>query len=104
MTEREKAIYLGKGKEIGQWGKVAFSICLDAIPTDSIFEYKGKKYVKMIMSKNKMPDNYGKTHSVSLDTFKPEKREEEPAQAVDTSYDAGGGYAEGEIDPKDIPF
>lgn len=103
MAEREKPIYLGKGKEIGQYGKVAFSICLDAIPTDSIFEYKGKKYVKMIMSKNKMPDNYGKTHSVSLDTFKPEPRE--PEQAVDTSY-AGSSeaYAEGEIDPKDIPF
>lgn len=90
----ENKIYIGSGTEFGKFGDVNIDICLTDLPSEWIkkSEKNGKKYIKLTVSKKKEKDQYGKTHSVSVNTFKPEK------QAVKT-----------EIKPKkqdndDLPF
>jgi len=67
-----KKIYVGNGKENEQYGFVNFSVCLDDLPQEHINEYKGKKYINLTISKKKEVDAYGKTHAVSVNTWKPE--------------------------------
>jgi hypothetical protein len=71
----EQKIYVGSGKEWGQYGNVGITVCVDDI-TPHVFEYNGKHYVKLNVSKKQQTDQYGKTHSVSVDTWKPEQKEE----------------------------
>ena len=66
-------IYCGSGKRIGTYGTVSISICLDDIPA----EYKtksnnGKVYVNLNVNEKREADQYGKTHSVTVDTWKPD--------------------------------
>lgn len=68
----DKRIYLGHGRKHPKYDITNFSICVSEIPKEWIFEYKGKKYLKLVMGAKKTPDQYGKTHSVWLDTFKPD--------------------------------
>lgn len=67
-----KKIYVGNGKENEQYGFVNFSVCLDDLPQEHINEYKGKKYINLTISKKKEVDAYGKTHAVTVNTWKPE--------------------------------
>lgn len=64
-------IYVGSGVEKFNGGLIEISICMDQIPQEWIFEYNGKKYLKLKVQKKKQPDNYGKTHSVEINTYKP---------------------------------
>jgi len=66
--------YLGKGKQ-GKFDILNCSICVTDIPKDAIFTYEGKKYLKFCVGKMKETDKYGKTHTIWLDEFKPEKQE-----------------------------
>ena len=82
---KEKTIYLGNGKKMNEgWRKS--SLCLTDIPQEHIFEYNGKKYVKLNIN-DKEEDQYGKSLSISLDTFKPEQKE---PQQVQSSNDVEG--------------
>ena len=85
MSEVKDKIYVGSGKEKFDGDQVAVSVCLSDLPKDWIFEYNNKKYVKLIVQKKRETDQYGKTHYVAIDTFKPEqKTEQKPLQnAVD---------------------
>jgi hypothetical protein len=42
-----------------------------------MFEYNGKKYIKLIVQEKKNTDEYGKTHFVAVDTWKPEPKKED---------------------------
>ena len=71
-----ETIYLGNGKKMkDNWRKS--SICLSDIPKEHIFEYKGKKYIKININDKEQADQFGKDLSISLDTFKPEEKKEE---------------------------
>jgi hypothetical protein len=74
MSEK---IYLGKGKSVGNYDMVNFSICLSSIPKEKIIEYEGKKYLKCTIAKMKQVDKYGKDYTIYVDEFVPEKKEEE---------------------------
>lgn len=104
MAEQEKRIYIGHGKKVKTYDLVNFSVCLSDIPTGPdtpIFEYKGKNYVKLVIGAKRETDQYGKTHSVWIDTFKPEKRQDgENAQPRRSSEEAPAD----DISPDDIPF
>jgi hypothetical protein len=52
------------------------SVCLTDLPKEWIFEYNNKKYVKLLVQKKREVDQYGKTHYVAIDTFKPEAKVE----------------------------
>ena len=72
--EKQEAIYAGSGKTVscqyGEFFKV--TVCLSDLPKEHLFEYNGKKYVKLDISKKKETDQYGKNVKVQVDTWKPE--------------------------------
>jgi len=68
-------IYCGTGKEKFGGNLVEVSLCLTDLPKDKIFEYNGKKYIKLKVVKKKEVDQYGKSHYVEVDMFEPQKQE-----------------------------
>jgi len=75
----ENKIYCGSGKEITfQTGGSLISITLDIETLQRFFKehgfttQQGKKKMKMNVSKRIETDQYGNTHSVSIDTWKPD--------------------------------
>lgn len=72
----EEKIYIGSGIEKFDGNLIEGSVCLSDIPKEHISEYKGKKYLRIKVQKKKEQDQYGKTHSIMVDTFKPNKDKE----------------------------
>jgi hypothetical protein len=70
-------IYVGSGTSKFDGNQVACSVCLTDLPQEHMFEYNGKKYIKLIVQEKKNPDEYGKTHFVAVDTWKPEPKKED---------------------------
>jgi len=68
----EEKIYVGSGKSKFDGNLVSCSLCLTDLPVEHIYEYNNKKYIKLNVQKKKEEDQYGKSHSVSVDTWKPE--------------------------------
>tara|TARA_R110002126_G_scaffold2643_3_gene14877 strand:- start:1113 stop:1364 length:252 start_codon:yes stop_codon:yes gene_type:complete len=76
MSDSKEKIYVGSGKSKFDGDQVAVSVCLSDLPKEWIFEYNDKKYVKLLVQKKREVDQYGKTHYVAIDTFKPEAKAE----------------------------
>jgi hypothetical protein len=93
----DKAIYVGSGKEKFEGNLISVSICLSDIPKEWITEYNGKKYVRLNVKKKKQVDQYQKTHSVEIDTWKPTAKVEakQPVQQIAEQNDN---------EPNDLPF
>ena len=73
--ENKKKIYVGSGKEKFDGNLIDISINLSKVSgtsKDFIFEYGGDKFIKLKVVKKKEIDEYGKTHYVEVDTWKPE--------------------------------
>ena len=81
--EKKETIFCGNGKEVvfNDGGSIVnFSLALDKIK-DHVYEYDGKRYINLTICKNKDGANeYGKTHYVVVDTFKPEPKKEKAPQ------------------------
>ena len=101
----DEKIYVGKGKTIGQYGHVSFSIDIDAV-TPYIFEYNGKRYVKLILTQMRQPDQYGKTHTVSIDTWKPEENQknQNPVEKIPEAHGNSIESKSSEDNDDVIPF
>lgn len=67
-------IFCGKGKK-GNYS-IKMSICLSDIPQEHITESKGKKYVRLELKERKSADQYGNTHFVTVDTWKPQGQQQ----------------------------
>ena len=80
MSNTEK-IYIGNGTEKFDGGLVEFSLNLSKLKQDAgqhMFEYNGEKFIKLkVVKKRDGADQYGKTHYVEVDTYKPEAKAEE---------------------------
>tara|TARA_X000001036_G_C20459132_1_gene716679 strand:+ start:617 stop:877 length:261 start_codon:yes stop_codon:yes gene_type:complete len=77
----EEKIYVGNGVSKFDGQMVSMSVCLSDLPKEHMFEYNGKRYIKLnVSAKRDGADEYGKTHYVTVDTFKPEPKKEEPKQ------------------------
>jgi hypothetical protein len=74
MSEK---IYVGSGVEKFDGDLVEISVCLSDLPKEFMFEYNSKKYIKLKVGKKRKEDEYGKTHYVTVDTYKPKKKEED---------------------------
>lgn len=73
MPENNEKIYVGNGRSFGEFGQIGISLCLSNLPKEHFTTDKnGKKYIKLNVSPRKEPDNYGNTHSVSVNTWKKE--------------------------------
>tara|TARA_R110000796_G_scaffold34775_12_gene89538 strand:- start:4633 stop:4920 length:288 start_codon:yes stop_codon:yes gene_type:complete len=70
--QNQKAIYVGSGVEKFDGDLIEISVCLSDLPAEHRFEYNGKWYAKLKVKRKKETDEYGKTHSVSINTWKPE--------------------------------
>jgi len=69
--------YIGKGRASEKYDLVNTSICLTDIPTENITKAKnGKDYVNLTVARMKETDEWNKTHTVYIDTWKPEPKEE----------------------------
>jgi hypothetical protein len=83
----EEKIYVGSGISKFDGNMVSVSLCLSDVPKEHMFEYNGKKYVKLnVSAKKDGADEYGKTHYVSVDTFKPETKKEPAKQQADLPF------------------
>ena len=82
MSNTEK-IYIGNGTEKFDGGLVEFSLNLSKLSSeakDHFFEYNGEKFIKLkVVKKRDGAAQYGKTHYVEVDTYKPEAKAEEKA-------------------------
>jgi len=66
-----KTIYIGNGVRKGDtW--LTSSLCLSDIPAEHMFEFNGKKYIKVNINIKDEVDQYGKDVSITVDTWKPE--------------------------------
>ncbi len=101
MSEK---IYIGNGKlKTFPDGGSIINIMLDLDGLSKHFENygftteQGKKKLKLIVSERKTPDTYGNTHSVTVDTWKPDKTNQQtfPQQQSEQQND---------FDSDEIPF
>ncbi len=72
-------IYVGNGVEKFDGDMVEFSLNLTKLgkeATDHMFEYNGEKFIKLKVAKMKETNDYGKTHYVEVNTYKPEVKKE----------------------------
>lgn len=89
-------IYVGNGTEKFDGDMVEFALNLTKLKAASehIFEFNGEKYIKLkVCKKRDGIDEYGKTHYVQVNTFKPE-----PKEPVSTPTTQPQGFED------DIPF
>lgn len=78
-------IYVGNGTSKFDGNMISCSICLTDLPQEHMFEYNGKKYIKVnVSAKKDGEDQYGKTHYVAIDTFKPESKKEDLSSKLES--------------------
>jgi hypothetical protein len=70
MSNEKKREYVGKGVKAGQFDLINISVCIDNCEPH-IFEYNGKRYIKLTVGGLRETDQYGKTHSVWINDYKP---------------------------------
>lgn len=103
MAQRQDRRFVGSGKRVKDFDLINFSVCLSDIPTGSVFEYKGKQYVKLVIGGKREVDSYGKTHSVWLDPFKPDPNRKAEHDSRRETREAPPILTE-EFGPDDLPF
>ena len=89
MENKTEKIYVGSGKEKFEGNMVQTSVCLTDITNNAkeyIFEFEGKKYIKLNVCKKREVDQYGKSHYVEVDTWKPEPKKQEVKQDDDLPF------------------
>ena len=76
MSEK---IYLGKGRASDEYDLINVSICVSDIPKEKIVTAKNKKkYLNITVARMKEVDQYGKTHTVYIDEYKPKTEKNDP--------------------------
>ena len=85
--EQEKRIYLGRGKRVKNYDLINITVCVTDLPNGAVFEYNGKKYLKLVVGGKKEIDQWGNTHSVWLNTFKPDGTKSQQKQSPGTVSD-----------------
>ena len=98
MSEATKKNYIKvvKGVEKFDGGLIEISVCLSEIPQEHRFQYEGKWYTKLKVNRNRDGvDDYGKSHYVTINEWKPEAKEQKPTPPV--------AKKEEEVSP-DLPF
>jgi hypothetical protein len=85
----DEKIYVGSGVSKFEGNLIACSVCLTDLPQEHMFEYEGKKYIKLVVQQKRETDQYGKTHYVAVDTFKPDPNHKKETPATETPAAAG---------------
>jgi len=78
MSNKTERIYVGSGVEKFDGDLVEVSVNLSKLSKEAsnfMFEYNNEKFVKLKVSKNRDGANdYGKTHFVEVNTYKPDAK------------------------------
>jgi len=81
MSNKTEKIYVGNGIEKFDGDMVSVSLNLTKLSSEAgeyINEYEGNKYIRLKVAKKKNgADEYGKTHYIEVDTWKPEAKKVE---------------------------
>lgn len=86
-----KRQYVGNGKAVSGYPLVNISVCLNDIPNDAIYlsESNGKKYLRLTVGeKRDGVDQYGNSHSVWINDYKPQGEQSAAAPAPAPSKSA----------------
>ena len=81
MDNRKIFIGTGKKKEFSNGGSIInASICIDDLlqhvnEFQTVSNGNGKKYLRLNIGSRKEADNYGNTHYIQIDTWKPEPQQ-----------------------------
>jgi hypothetical protein len=75
--------FVGSGKEVAGYDLVNVTLKKSDLD-NNYFNYNGQEYIKLTVGKKREADQYGKTHAVWLNEYKPEGQEEK-AQAKPVS-------------------
>ena len=80
----DEKIYVGNGISKFDGDQVEFSVDLSNPGIkEHMFEYDGNQYIKLVVrTKRDGADEYGKTHWVRINTFKPEPQTKAAAEPV----------------------
>jgi hypothetical protein len=93
METKEKKVYLSNLKTIGQTQGLKGRIYEDKIEDHWETDDKGRRYIQYAIWPNREPDQYGNSHAMLKDTWKPEpKQEQQPAKG------------KAKADKNDLPF
>jgi len=85
----DEKIYCGSGKSHPSYDIVNIDVCLEKIPKEFISEDKnGNKWLKLTVSKKKEIDQYGKSHTVTVNTWKPNAQAEPSTQPHPSNDDS----------------
>jgi len=92
MADRQ---YVGKGKQIGNFGHVKFGIKVsDLKPND-------KGYVNLVVGEMKSADKWGNTHTVWVDDYVPGQRSDSEQQ---TEINLSANYQASKNTDDSLPF
>ena len=70
-SKENERIFVGKGVKPANYDLVNISISESKLGSHW-FEYNGDRYIKLTVGALRQPDQYGKTHSVWINDYKPE--------------------------------
>jgi hypothetical protein len=113
MSEKKELIFVGSGTE--KFGGDLIEVTLNrnqlkeatkhALTQDGhgFFEMNGVHYVKLSVQKMRQPNEHGKTHSVSINTWKPDSTKQAQAGARSGSAQITPAPTLDDLDD-DIPF
>ena len=101
MSEK---IYCGSGIEKFNGDLVELNLCLSDIPKEHIFEFNGKMYTKLKSCKKREPDQYGKTHYLEVNTWKPEQQEAQTYSGAQVANTGANNQAMNDNPDTDLPF
>lgn len=78
MSDKKDRTFVGDGKQVSGYPLVNLNICLTDISKDFIRKGKnGKLYVDLTVGERRNgADNYGNTHSIWINDYKPEQKQE----------------------------
>lgn len=72
METKSKKVYLSNLKTIGQTGGLKGRIYMDKIREHLVTDDKGREYIQFTIWPNKETDQYGNSHAMVLDDWKPD--------------------------------
>jgi hypothetical protein len=102
MEQQREKIYVGNGAEKFDGDVVEFALNLSNLKPsmeEFVYEYNGQKFINLKVCKNKNGvSQWGKTHSVQVNTFKPDQKQETAPAPVPAPVAAVAGFDD------DIPF
>ena len=95
MSTEKKREYVGKGVKTEGYDLVNISLSRSKLE-NHWYEYNGEHYIKLTVGGLREKDQYGKTHSVWINDYKPNGQNE---QKPSSSKPVGNNVSEG-----DLPF